>query len=299
MTRVKVFAPAKVNLALHVTGQREDGYHFLDTLVGFASVGDWVTLDTDQKRGLTITGPEGAALDPAAPNLVLQTAMEFWGKGNGPLSLVLSKHLPVSSGIGGGSADAAATFRGMLWLMDRMGMPLPMDADLAKRLLQLGADVPMCVSCEPLRARGIGERREFLPAMARLPVVLVNPRVEVATKMVFKSLTKKDNSEIGRLPSDLADVGLLVSFLAKQRNDLQGPAIAAAPVIATVLKVLSETQGCTMARMSGSGATCFGIYDTAEASAVAAEKIAKDHQRWWVKAALLDGQDRAAPEQIS
>ena len=227
--KVRAFAPAKINLALHVTGLRADGYHLLDMLVGFASVGDWVTLDTGTKRGLTITGPEGVALTPDAPNLVLQTAMEFWGKGMGPLGLTLDKHLPVSSGIGGGSADAAATFRGMLWLLDQRGAPLPLDQTLARRLLALGADVPMCVPCEPARVRGVGEQILPLPDLALLPVVLVNPRVAVSTPAVFKSLTQKENPAIEPLPTGLGDPAVLIPFLARQRNDLQPPAIANCP----------------------------------------------------------------------
>ena len=299
MARVKVFAPAKVNLALHVVGQREDGYHMLDTLVGFASVGDWVTLDTGQKRGLTIVGPEGAALDPETPNLVMQTAKVFWGKGMGPLGLTLAKHLPVSSGIGGGSADAAATFRGILWLMNNKGRDWPMEDALAGRLLALGADVPMCFLSEPTRVGGIGEQIGRLPEMARLPVVLVNPRVAVSTPAVFKALTKKNNPKMELLPGDIGDAAGLIAYLSHQRNDLQHPAIAAAPVIGEVLARISASEGCALARMSGSGATCFGVFPSAAAAEMAAADLTKGRPDWWVRAAVLDGQDRAAPEPIS
>ena len=301
MTRVRVFAPAKVNLALHVTGQRADGYHLLDTLVGFASVGDWVTLDTGARRGLTITGPDGGALDPdvGMPNLVIRTAMEFWGKGMGRLGLTLDKHLPVSSGLGGGSADAAATFRGMLWLMDHRGDPVTLDVSVMQRLLALGADVPMCLTCDPARVQGIGEKIVPLPDLARLPVVLVNPRVEVSTPAVFKALTQKDNPPLEPLPADLGDTGEFIAYLSRQRNDLQAPALAAAPVIATVLDRLNASDGCSLARMSGSGATCFGIYRSLDQAETAANSIALKHPDWWVRAAVLDGQGRAAPEQIS
>ena len=295
MARVRVFAPAKVNLALHVVGQRADSYHLLDTLVGFASIGDWVELDTDQPRGLTIGGPEGAALNPASPNLVLQTAMEFWGKGMGPLGLHLDKHLPVSSGIGGGSADAAATFRGLLWLMEKAGIPSPLEPELAKRLLALGADVPMCVMCEPARVGGIGERLHPLPQMAQLAVVLANPRVAVPTPAVFKALTQKDNPPMEPLP-DMASATALVGWLARQRNDLQAPALATAPAIGAVLAALSARDGCQLARMSGSGATCFGIFPNVEMAQAAARILSDNHPDWWIKPAVLDGQTRAAPE---
>ncbi len=299
MARLRVFAPAKINLALHVVGQRADGYHLLDTLVGFASVGDWITLDTDKDRGLSILGPEGGALDAAAPNLVLQTAMEFWGKGRGGLGLTLDKHLPISSGIGGGSADAAATFRGLLWLMEHMGKPLTLDIEVMKRLLSLGADVPMCLTCDPARVQGIGERIVPLDGLAKLPLVLVNPRVQVATPTVFKALTDKTNPAMSTLPADLGDAQALTLWLAGQRNDLQAPAIALAPVIGTVLDRLAATSGCTLSRMSGSGATCFGIFPDAAQATDAAARIAQDNPGWWVRAAVLDGQDRAAPEPIS
>lgn len=300
MARVRVFAPAKVNLALHVTGQRADGYHLLDSLVGFASVGDWVTLDTGKKRGLSITGPEGKSLDPdvGMPNLVIRTAMEFWRKGMGPLGLTLDKHLPVSSGIGGGSADAAATFRGMLWLSEQIGKPLPMDLETMKRLLRLGADVPMCLTCDPARVQGIGERIEPFPGLARLALVLVNPRVAVPTPDVFKALAQKDNSPLDALP-DLADAAALVRWLARQRNDLEAPAITVAPQIAAVLRTLGGVTGCRLARMSGSGATCFGIFDSPEAAQSAAARLASLRPEWWVAATVLNGQDRAGPEALS
>ncbi len=297
--KLRVFAPAKVNLALHVVGQRADGYHLLDTLVGFASVGDWVTLDTDQARGLTIEGPEGAALVPAAPNLVTQTATAFWGKSRGPLGLTLDKHLPVSSGIGGGSADAAATLRGILRLMGQQGAMAPSPADMPARMLALGADVPMCFAAVPARVRGIGERIAPLPTLARLAVVLVNPRVAVPTPSVFKALTNKNNLEMSALPDDISDAYALTDWLARQRNDLEPAAISIAPVIGAVLTLIAATENCALARMSGSGATCFGIYPDQTRADAAAAQILRTHPGWWVRSAVLDGQTRAAPETIS
>ncbi|MGQ0610866.1 MAG: 4-(cytidine 5'-diphospho)-2-C-methyl-D-erythritol kinase [Paracoccaceae bacterium] len=294
---LRIFAPAKVNLALHVTGQRPDGYHLIDTLVGFASVGDWVTIDDRQAPGLAITGPEAAALDPAAPNLVTRTVAEFWG--GAPLGLRLDKHLPVSSGIGGGSADAAATFRGLAWLMERSRGPAATPARAAARLLALGADVPMCVPSVPARVRGIGERVEPVTDLARLSLVLVNPRVALATPAVFGALRDKANSDLGDLPADPGDAPALTAFLTRQRNDLQAPALALAPVIGAVLDRLAASAGCQLARMSGSGATCFGIYPDAATADQAARRIARDTPAWWVKSAVLDGQSRAAPEMVS
>lgn len=295
--RVRVFAPAKVNLALHVTGQTPGGYHLLDTLVGFASVGDWVTLDRGQPRGLIIDGPEAAGLTATDDNMVSRAASEFWPFG--PLGLHLDKHLPVASGIGGGSADAAACVRGMEWLSGACGQPATPGPALLQRLVCLGADVPMCLRCQPARARGIGERITPFPDLARLPIVLVNPRVAVATAMVFQALMKKDNPDLSALPADLGDAAALSEYLTRQRNDLQAPAIACAPVIATVLDRIAASESCTLARMSGSGATCFGIYPGRAAATTAAEKLARENPGWWVRACLLDGQDRAAPQALS
>ena len=297
MARVRVFAPAKVNLALHVVGRRADGYHLVDTLVAFASVGDWVELDSAAPEGLTITGPESAGLDPAGGNLVMRAAAEFWAAG--PLGLHLDKHLPVSSGIGGGSADAAAAFRGMVRLNERLGLNAAPSGDVARRLLSIGADVPMCARSIPARIGGIGERIEPLDTLAPLAMVLVNPRVQVSTLEVFKKLMKKDNSAMESMPADLTDTRALVHYLARQRNDLQGPAMAAAPMIGTVLDRLAASAGCGLARMSGSGATCFGIYKSQAAAEAAAEALSKDHPEWWVKSAVLDGQTRAAPVDLS
>lgn len=294
---LRIFAPAKVNLALHVTGQRPDGYHLIDTLVGFASVGDWVMIETGQAPGLAITGPEGAALDPAAPNLVSRTVAEFWG--GAPLGLRLDKHLPVSSGIGGGSADAAATFRGLVWLMAQSGGPSTPLAGQGARLLALGADVPMCVPSTPARVRGIGEVLEPVPGLARLSLVLVNPRVALPTPAVFGALRDKANPDLPGLPPDPGDARALTRYLADQRNDLQAPALALAPVIGAVLDRLAASAGCQLARMSGSGATCFGTYPDAATADQAARRIARDHPGWWVKSAVLDGQSRAAPELVS
>lgn len=295
--RLRVFAPAKINLALHVTAQRSDGYHLLDTLVGFASVGDWVTLETGRPRGLSIEGPEGAALDPDAPNLVLQTADAFWG--GEPLGLTLDKHLPVSSGMGGGSADAAACYRGLAGLTQPPGQALVLTPERTARLLALGADVPMCVASAPARVRGIGERIEPVPNLAQLALVLVNPRVALPTPSVFKALGEKRNPGLSALPADPGDAPALTRYLSLQRNDLQAPAVALAPVIGRVLDRIAASPGCQLARMSGSGASCFGIYPDAEACEEAARHIARDNPGWWVKSAVLDGQGRAAPEILS
>lgn len=283
MRPVRVFAPAKINLCLHVTGQRADGYHLLDTLVGFASVGDWLDL-CPGAAGLTISGPEAAGLNADASNLVCRAAAAFWR--GGPLGLHLDKHLPVASGLGGGSADAAACWRGIAALQGA--------GEDAAALLALGADVPMCAFGQPARARGIGEVVEpvTLPALVLL---LVNPRVEVPTPAVFSALTRKDNPPLTPLPAHL-NAKDLVHWLKDQRNDLEQPALLIAPVIGRVLDEIAALPHCALARMSGSGASCFGIFDSDAQAEQAASRLRARHPDWWITPTRLDGQDRAAPQ---
>jgi 4-diphosphocytidyl-2-C-methyl-D-erythritol kinase len=286
MPAVRVFAPAKINLCLHITGQRADGYHLIDTLVGFASVGDVVELSTEGPEGLTISGPEAAGLAADAGNLVSRMAALCWR--GGPLRLHLVKNLPVASGIGGGSADAAACCRGIMALQHT-----PVDP---AALLALGADVPMCLASQPARVSGIGE--VIAPvALPPLPVLLVNPRVPVPTPAVFRALTAKSNPPLPPLPGPLT-AEALTRWLTDQRNDLQAPAVAIAPEIASTLAALSGLPGCVLARMSGSGATCFGIFASDAAVQAAAARLAETRPDWWIAGASLNGPDRAAPQLI-
>ena len=285
--RVRVFAPAKINLCLHVTGQRADGYHLLETLVGFASVGDVVEVFVGGPAGLTISGPEAGGLRDDAGNLVARTAAAFWR--GAPLRLHLEKHLPLASGFGGGSADAAACYRGIVALQGA-------GADAAA-LLALGADVPMCAASHPARIGGIGEVMAPV-ALPPLPLLLVNPRVGLATQFVFKLLAQKENPVPTPLPADLSDREALILWLAEQRNDLEPPAQMLAPVVGTVLAALRNLPGCALARMSGSGASCFGIFGSDAEAEVAASRLRRRQPHWWIAATRLDGQDRAAPQVI-
>ena len=287
MPGVRVFAPAKINLCLHVTGQRADGYHRLDSLVGFASVGDILEIFAGGPAGLTISGPEAGGLRADAGNLVAKTAAAFWR--DGPLKLHLAKNLPLASGLGGGSADAAACYRGIVALQGA--------GEDAAALLALGADVPICATSRPARIRGIGEVMEFC-ALPPLSLLLVNPRVEVSTQAVFKLLARKDNSALSPLPSDLSDGETLIRWLAEQRNDLEPPARKIAPVVGSVLAALRNLPFCALARMSGSGASCFGIFGSASETEIAATRLRLNHPDWWITPARLDGQDRAAPQEI-
>ncbi len=262
------FAPAKVNLCLHVTGQRADGYHLLDSLVVFAGVGDQITIAPGD--GLRITGPQVGALPVSDDNLCLRAARLM----GGGVAITLDKRLPVASGIGGGSADAAAVLRAMA----RLGRALPPP----EQALGLGADVPVCLAGQPVRMTGVGETLTPVALPAGW-LVLANPGVSVSTPAVFRALTRRDYPPIPALPS-FADAEGLAGFLSTQRNDLEAPAMSLAPVIGTVRKALSVQPGCLLARMSGSGATCFGLFAT-EASAEAARRdIARAQPDWWLGA---------------
>lgn len=272
-------APAKLNLCLHVTGRRADGYHLLDSLVVFASVGDLVTASSGQGLSLRLAGPESAGLAAEPDNLVLRAARAI---GVTDAALVLEKVLPVASGIGGGSADAAAALRALAALT---GRPLPPEADV----LRLGADVPVCLAGRPARMSGIGEVLQPLPPLPPVWVVLVNPRLPVPTPQVFAALTRRDSPALPELPAAaLASAAALADWLAKAtRNDLVDPAHQIAPSLAAVQAALEGAPGCHLARMSGSGGTHFGLFDTAEAAEAAARSLRTAHPSWWITAGRI------------
>ncbi|RYI29848.1 MAG: 4-(cytidine 5'-diphospho)-2-C-methyl-D-erythritol kinase [Acetobacteraceae bacterium] len=267
-------APAKLNLCLHVTGRREDGYHLLDSLVVFADVGDRVSATAGRGLSLQVTGPEGHGLDTGPDNLVLRAARAM---GVTDATLTLEKHLPVASGIGGGSADAAATLR----MLSRLsGRPIPSAAEV----LKLGADVPVCLGARPARMTGIGEVLEPLPVLPPLWCVLVNPRVAVPTPQVFAALTVRDNPSLPDVPSDaLTSATALAAWLqVNSRNDLVPAARKVAPILGKVEAALAATADCLLARMSGSGATHFGLYATPDAARSAKTSLSVRHPDWWV-----------------
>jgi 4-diphosphocytidyl-2-C-methyl-D-erythritol kinase len=268
-------APAKVNLALHVTGRRADGYHLLDSLVVFPRLGDLVEAEPAPRLSLAIDGPFARDLDAGAGNLVLRAAALLRAPGRGA-ALRLTKSLPVASGLGGGSADAAATLRLLAGLWRA---PLPaLDA-----VLSLGADVPACLSGRACRMGGIGERLDPL----HLPpfwVVLANPGVPVATGAVFAGLGRRDNPGLPGTPR-FVGAEALFAWLAAQRNDLEPPAVALAPAIADTSAALAAQPGCRLARMSGSGATCFGLFAAGPPALAAADALRRARPAWWVAAA--------------
>ena len=268
------FAPAKINLCLHVTGQRADGYHLLDSLVLHVDVGDFISGVFHDALSLELMGPTAAGVPRDKDNLVLRAARLLSTKHGAELTL--EKHLPSAAGIGGGSSDAAATVRlcARLW-----GLPVPALEDLAK----LGADVPVCREHDLTRMRGMGEHLDRLGPPPEFYLVLVNPRVSVATPDVFRALESKTNSELrGHLPVG-ADSGGWVKWLADQRNDLERPARKICPVIDEVLEALSATQEAMLVRMSGSGATCFALYPNRAAADAASKLISEAHMEWWVR----------------
>lgn len=263
------FAPAKVNLTLHVTGRRSDGYHLLDSLVVFAAMGDRIGVAPGE--GLRVTGPMAAQVPTGGDNLVMRAAALMGGA-----EVTLDKQLPVASGVGGGSSDAAAVLRAL----ERMGRARPDPA----AVLALGADVPVCLRApQPQRMAGIGEVLTPLPTLPECHLVLANPGVPVPTGAVFSGLARRDNAPMPDVIPDFSDAGALAAFLHSCRNDLEAPARAVAPVIGDVLAALAATPGCLIARMSGSGATCFGLFARADQAKTAVEALSRPG--WWVQAA--------------
>ncbi|GAB0119103.1 4-(cytidine 5'-diphospho)-2-C-methyl-D-erythritol kinase [Acidisoma sp. 7E03] len=276
------FAPAKVNLTLRVTGRRADGYHLLDSLVVFAGVGDRLSVAPSNQLALTVTGPFAAGLEGDADNLVLRAARALAAAaGIAPFgALTLEKNLPVASGIGGGSSDAAAALR-LLSLYWGLTLPVETMADLA---LGLGADVPVCLLRRPTRMAGIGEIITPVPPLPEgLGLLLVNPGVACPTPAIFRA---RAAAEAGFSPADAvpARSGLAVTefaaVLAASGNDLEAAAIGITPAIGTVLQAIGAQPGCLLARMSGSGATCFGLFATEAAARAAAADLRRPG--WWI-----------------
>nr|WP_325601823.1 4-(cytidine 5'-diphospho)-2-C-methyl-D-erythritol kinase [Rhodopila sp.] len=270
-------APAKVNLYLHVVGRRDDGYHLLDSLVVFAGIGDRLTVEPSDALTLRVTGPFAAGLAAEADNLVLRAARALAGLcGAVPRgALTLEKNLPVASGIGGGSADAAAALR----LLCRFWSVNPAGSDLAELGRGIGADIPVCLSGRPAVMAGIGEVLTPVERLPRLGIVLVNPGVAVSTPMVFKARSGPFSAPVEGASRGWPTAGGLIAALQAASNDLEAPARGLAPEIGGVLDRLRAEPGCLLARMSGSGATCFGLFGTEAEAQAAAPRIARPG--WW------------------
>lgn len=278
--QICIFAPAKINLFLHVGGRRADGYHELQSLVAFADVGDELALTWHSELSLSVRGRFAGGLSAGDGNLVMQAARLLAQTCRSPVgaAIVLEKHLPVASGIGGGSADAAAVLRGLAQLWQ-----LPIENhELVEIAMRLGSDVPMCIASTAAWVEGRGERVAPLPALPDFALLLVNPLVQVPTRDVFSKLTMRSGTELKAPTGTFASAGALVRFLGKTSNDLEGPAIGIAPAVGDVLKELKQIPGALLARMSGSGATCFAILETFEQAASAAQVLRVTHPDWWI-----------------
>ncbi len=296
-------APAKVNLSLHIKGRRPDGYHELGGLVAFADIADELLFKQEEHADLTdigldwslsITGPFSANLDNggegSSQNLVEQAARLFQKENEGCAGgeIILQKNLPIAAGIGGGSSDAAATLNALQKICRSCD-----DEDLKDMAMRLGADVAMCLSPEAKMIAGIGELYQTATGFTPLPAILVNPGVKVPTPQVFTKLSAPalldDLPEVTHEIFRQGDISRLsiIDWLRTQGNDLQAPAIRIAPVIKDVLAVIGAEENCHLARMSGSGATCFGLYDSLDIAKQAARRISTQHPDWWVVATML------------
>lgn len=291
--RMRAFAPAKINLYLHVVGKRADGYHLLDSLVAFADVGDFVDVEEASAFSFTVSGafsagfdPDDLAASPSSRNLVVRAARALAEAAGQALDvrLALEKDLPLASGIGGGSADAAAVIRALqnVWELD------PGAAYLSDMLALLGADVPVCYAAAPRRISGVGDVLELAPAFPDFPVVLVNPLKACPTAQVFDR-HHGFSAQAPEYPKRFADAASFLMFLRAQHNALLPAALEIVPEISDCLEILEKQAGCLFSRLSGSGATCFALFETQDQAWHAAQRICAAKPDWWVRAGRIDG----------
>lgn len=283
-------ARAKINLTLHVRGRRDDGYHDLQSLVVFADISDTLELAGGVPLALAISGPTAQVSGPLGDNLVLRAARELFARVPalevGAFSL--SKHLPAAAGIGGGSADAAAALR-LLAAMNGLALD---DVRLIEAARAVGADVPVCLEQRPRMMGGVGENLGPVLTLPALHAVLVNPGVPVPTATVFTRLglrpgQSREGADHPEIASGMSRAALTERLL-EGRNDLQPAAIENAPVIAEVLEHIARQHGCRLARMSGSGATCFGLFTTMSQAFGAVRALRKHRAEWWIQPAVLN-----------
>lgn len=282
---VRLLAPAKINLYLHLLGRRADGLHRLDSLVAFAGIGDLVEVRPAGRLTLAAAGPFAAALPPPEENLALRAARWLAARAGLPqagAAIRLRKTLPVAAGIGGGSSDAAAVLRALLRLWR---LPLAPE-DLARASAALGADLPVCLAAAPRFVGGAGERLAPAPPLPPAHLVLVNPGQPLATAAVFAA-RRGPWSRRARWQAAPADAAALARRLARRRNDLAPAARRLLPAVAEALAALAAAEGCLLARLSGSGPTAFGLFAEEREAAQAAGAIAAARPGWWVRAAPL------------
>lgn len=283
---LSLIAPAKLNLFLHITGKRPDGYHFLESLVAFSQFGDRLTFAPAQEISVSIHGPFASTLGDNN-NLVLVAAQrlrEIFRISQGA-AILLEKNIPVGAGLGGGSSDAALALRGLAQLWN-----IPVQhAALLNLAPKLGSDVPVCLYGKTALMQGIGERITPLPLTLPLAILLVNPAQPLLTADVFRKFKGEFSAPLPTLhPLDSREK--LLSLLTATRNDLEAPAIAAMPVIRSILDTLAAQTGCELARMSGSGATCFGVFSTTTEAQQAETTIKKAYPNWWTQTTMLQPQ---------
>lgn len=287
---IALAAPAKLNLYLHVTGKRTDGYHLLDALVAFADIGDRITIAPADAFRFTVDGPFAEGLDGGTEDNLVVRALRGLAEAAGrrpDLSVNLTKNLPVASGIGGGSSDAAACLRGVarLWGLD------PADPVVTGIATGLGSDVPICVAGRTAFMGGIGTEIDPAPALPRTGLVLVNPRIPLPTPKVYRARTGSFSPAM-RFAEAPDDARELARLLADRTNDLAEAAIRIVPEIDLILAALRDLPECLLPRMSGSGATCFGLFDGPAEAARAASVLAERHPEWWIASGrLVDGVD--------
>ncbi len=281
-----LLAPAKINLFLHITGRRDDGYHLLQSLMIFVDVGDVLTFAPYDGLFIDVDGPFAGDLSVSPhDNLIYKAAQLLAAEYNVHARgrIVLTKNLPVAAGVAGGSSDAATALRGLVRLWR-----LPEESErLQKIARQLGADVPACIAHKPVWAEGIGEKLTWMPHLPQFHLVLVNPMVPAPTPEVFRKFRTRLSAPLqysGRRKS----LQEWVADLGRYRNDLTEAALLVAPQIRDVLDAIAATPSCHFARLSGSGATCFGVYESAAAATAAVNKLRMSHPDWWISAASLN-----------
>lgn len=297
-SKIEIFAPAKINLFLHLTGRKANGYHTLDSLVGFVDIGDIITLAEAPAFSFSVTGDFAPALQASGMrgggfqddnNLVVRATRLLGDIADRPLtlSITLEKNLPVAAGIGGGSTDAAAAVWG---LMHYWG--LAPDAPYIRPLLEkLGADVPVCYDCSPRFMRGIGDK--LLPPLdlPDIPILLVNPGVACSTQDIFLHHQGKYKQDVEAPPS-FDDAQALIAFLKMCDNDLYGATIDVVPPVRNVINALESEDHVLMARMSGSGATCFALFDNITHCRTAEKNLKNANPDWWVRSGMLNSPER-------
>ncbi|MEM6781156.1 MAG: 4-(cytidine 5'-diphospho)-2-C-methyl-D-erythritol kinase [Pseudomonadota bacterium] len=288
---LSVFAPAKINLYLHVTGKRDDGYHLLDSLVCFADIGDTITIEEDSVLSFHIEGPFARAFSKSdsdasknSSNLVIRALWALADASNNTpdFRLILKKNMPLSSGLGGGSADAAA----ILWALMQWWNISPEPAYLSDIMADLGSDVAACYACKTLHMGGIGNELSPAPHLPELNVLLVHPGKASSTKDVYQSYARPF-SEKTKIPEQFDSTDDFIAFLKSTSNDLTETAIHHLPDIQTVLDILSAQGKALITRMSGSGSTCFALFENDQDCMDAAENIIRDHPDWWVRCGTI------------